>query len=287
MAGMDMDRLRDAMETVRSQMGGLRAADFSAGAGGLFGGGGGGFGGGAGGFGGGGFGGGGRGNFRGFNPGQPHGAIFWIGSNSALDAEPFCAERPAAKQPASGTNRFGITFMSAPYLPRLTKPSGKDTFFLTLSGSRSSSPLDEYATVPTDAERAGDFSAPACRQFTTPRPACSSASYGQANVIPAGRIALRPLRCCAQRGASGLLQPYFPEPNLTGAPRQYNYHLLTTAQTNATQAACATCAAWARTPRRSDWAAAAEEAGADRSRTRACARASTSTTTGATRPRTT
>ena len=31
--------------------------------------------------------------------------------------------------------------------------------FLTLSGSRSSSPLDEYATVPTDAEKSGDFSA--------------------------------------------------------------------------------------------------------------------------------
>ena len=50
--------------------------------------GGGGFGGGGrGGFGGGGFGGG-RGNFRGFNPGQPHGAIFWEGSNAALNAEP-------------------------------------------------------------------------------------------------------------------------------------------------------------------------------------------------------
>ena len=48
------------------------------------------------GFGGGGRGGGGRGNFRGFNPGQPHGAIFWMGSNSALNAEPFSLARSAA-----------------------------------------------------------------------------------------------------------------------------------------------------------------------------------------------
>jgi predicted hotdog family 3-hydroxylacyl-ACP dehydratase len=156
MAGVDMDRLRDAMETARAQSGG----NFGGG-GGLFGGGGlggGGFGGG--GFGGGGFGGmgGGRGNFRGFNPGQPHGAIFWMGSNSALNAEPFSLHGQPQDQPASGSNRFGLTFMSAPYIPGLTKPSGKDTMFLTLSGSRSSTPLDEYATVPTDAERAGNFS---------------------------------------------------------------------------------------------------------------------------------
>jgi hypothetical protein len=158
MAGVDMDRLRDGIETMRAQNGG----NFDGGlGGGLFGGGGFGGGFGPGGFGGG-FGGGrggGRGNFRGFNPGQPHGAVFWMGSNSALNAEPFSLHGQSQEQPASGTNRFGLTFMSAPYIPGLTKPSGKDTVFLTLSGSRSSSPLDEYATVPTDAERAGDFSA--------------------------------------------------------------------------------------------------------------------------------
>ena len=57
--------------------------------------------------------------------------------------------------------------MSAPYIPKLTKPSGKDMVFLTLSGTRSSNPVDEYATVPTDAERAGDFSAHVCRQSLT------------------------------------------------------------------------------------------------------------------------
>ena len=32
--------------------------------------------------------------------------------------------------------------MSAPYIPHLTKPSGKDTVFLTLAGSRTSTPDD-------------------------------------------------------------------------------------------------------------------------------------------------
>ena len=208
LAGVDMDRLRDTIEAIRAQNGGQGPG--GPGAGGLFGGIGGGFGGGGfgGGFGGGGFGGGrggfggGRGNFRGFNPGQPHGAIFWTGSNSALNAEPFSLRGQPQEQPASGTNRFGLTFMSAPYLPGLTKPSGKDTLFLTLSGTRNSNPLDQYATVPTDAERTGNIPG-----VTTP-------------ITPVPQ-------------AVALLH-YIPEPNLPGATQ--NYHLLTTEQSNSTQA---------------------------------------------------
>jgi hypothetical protein len=185
LVGMDPDRVRDAIETARAQNGGQ-------GGGGGGGQGGGGFGGGIGG---------GRGNFRGFDPSQPHGAIFWIGSNSALNAEPFALRGQSQQQPPSGSNRFGITFMSQPYLPHLTKPSGKDTIFLTLSGTRTSTPSDQYATVPTDAEKAGD--------------------------IP-GLAPITPLQT-----ATNLLK-YFPEPNLPGDVQ--NYHLLTTAQTNTTQA---------------------------------------------------
>ena len=122
LAGLDMDRVRDAVETLRAQgvlpggqMG--KAAETSADS--LAAAVGGGFGGP------GGFGGGGRGNFRGFNPGQPHGAIFWMGSNSALDAEPFSLRGQAQQQPASGTNRFGITLMTAPYLPGSPSPAAR------------------------------------------------------------------------------------------------------------------------------------------------------------------
>jgi hypothetical protein len=204
MAGVDMDRLRDVMETVRSQFGGQGGNGPQ---GGLFGGGGG-FGGGGpifmggpgmggpGGFGGG------RGNFRNFNPSQPHGAIYWTGSNSALNAEPFSLRGQSQQQPASGTNRFGLTFMGAPFIPGVTKPSGKDSVFLTFAGSRVSNPLDEYATVPTLAERAGNIpglTAP----ITNPAPQ-----------------------------ALALLN-YIPEPNLPGDTQ--NYHLLTTQQSNTTQ----------------------------------------------------
>jgi hypothetical protein len=205
LAGVDMDRLRDFAETMRAQNGGQGPG---LGGGGLFGGGpgGGGFGGGpmfmGGGGGPGGVGGGGRGNFRGFNPSQPHGAIYWMGSNSALNAEPFSLRGQPQQQPASGSNRFGVTLMGAPFIPGVTKPSGKDTVFLTASGVRNSSPIDDYATVPTDAERAG--------------------------VIPGLATAITPVP-----QAVALLK-YYPEPNLPGVTQ--NYHLLTTAQSNTTQA---------------------------------------------------
>ena len=213
--GQNMDQLRDQMAAARASgaqgaPGGLFGGGPGFGGGGFggggggFGGGGGGLGGGGGGFGGGG-GGGGRGNFRGFNTAQPHGSIFWMGTNSALNAEPFALNgQTNQQQPTSGTNRFGLTFMSAPYIPHLTKPSGKDTVFLTLSGTRGSTPQDTYAVVPTDAEKAG----------TIPGVATTITPTAQAKALLA----------------------YYPEPNLTGNASGYNYHLLTTAQSNSTQA---------------------------------------------------
>ncbi len=200
MAGVDVDRLRDMMETARSQFalqGGPGGGTITVGPGGF---GGGGFGGGQffGGGAGGGFGGG-RGNFRNFNPNQPHGAVFWQGSNSALNAEPFSLRGQQQAQPASGTNRFGVTLMGAPFIPGLTKPSGKDSVFLNFSGSRNSIPIDQYATVPTAAERAGNISGLAI----TPVPQ-----------------------------ALALLN-YIPLPNLPFDTQ--NYHLLTTQQSNTTQ----------------------------------------------------
>ncbi|MGA2571321.1 MAG: TonB-dependent receptor [Terracidiphilus sp.] len=241
LAGVDMDRVRDAVQSVMVQ-GGLGGPGGEPG--GLFGGfgGGGGFGGafggggfgGAGGFGGrGGPGGGGRGNFGNFNPAQPHGAIAWNGTNSIFNAQPFALLGQTQKQPSNGTNRFTISLMSEPYLPHLTKPSGKDMIFLTLSGSRSSNPQDYYATIPTDAERAGDFSAAGLPLIYNPVTGQQFTYNGTANVIPPSGTAGQSI----SSEATALLK-YFPEPNLPSGStiNGYNYHLLTTAQSNSTQA---------------------------------------------------
>jgi outer membrane receptor protein involved in Fe transport len=195
------------------------------GGGGGFGGGGGGGrgGGGRGGFGGGGGGFGGRGNFRNFNPNQPHGAIFWNGGNSALNAENFSIRGQQVEQPSYASNRFGATLIGAPYIPHLLEHDTKDFVFLTLSGQHSSSPFDQYGTVPTAAERGGNF------QGLTTQGGAPITIYdpatGQpfaANAIPASRIASQ---------AAALLN-YIPQPNLPG--QFQNYRELSTAQTNTT-----------------------------------------------------
>src|SRR5208282_5177433 len=133
-------------------------------------------------------------------------------------------------QPVNGSNRFTLSFMSAPYIPHLTKPSGKDTVFLTLSGTRSSNPDNFYATVPTVAERGGDFSAAGLSPIYDP---VTGAQF-PSNKIP-NLATYVPYQSISPQAAA--LLAYFPQP-LPNAEtvNGYNYQLLTTAQSNSTNA---------------------------------------------------
>jgi hypothetical protein len=237
LAGVDFGRMRDSAELNDSLSG-------NGGPGGQAGPGGGGPGGGGGGFGGGGFGGGGgrgggggmRGNFRNFKPNQPHGAIFWNGGNGALNAEDFALRGQSFQQPAYESNRFGLTFLAAPYIPKILTNDKNDFLFLTLSGTRSSSPFDEYGTVPTLAERTGDFTgltSPTGSKITIYDPStglpygpCTSgpdAGNPASQCIPAGEITPQ---------ATALLN-YVPLPTLSGTTQ--NYQRLASPTTNQTQ----------------------------------------------------
>ena len=202
--------------------------------GGNFGGGPGGGGpGGGGGFGGGGFGGrggggggrgfGGRGNFRNFNPNQPHGSIFWNGGNSALNAENFSIRGQQVDQPSYASNRFGATLIGAPYIPHLIEHDTRDFLFLTLSGQRSSTPFDQYGTVPTAAERTGNF------QGLTTQSGTPITIYDPNTGLPFTSNTITPSRIASQ--ATALLN-YIPLPNLPG--QFQNYRQLSTAESNTT-----------------------------------------------------
>jgi hypothetical protein len=213
-AGINLDEVRQRAET--------DPALNPGGGGGGFGGGGGGFGGGRGGFGGGGFGGG-RGGFGRFNPNQPHGSFYWTGGNSALNAEDFAIRGQQFTQPGYASNRFALVFAGAPYIKHLLEHDKKDYLFFTLSVQRSSSPFDQYGTLPSAAERTGDFSAlttQAGQQIPIYDPS-TGLPFAQ-NIIPPGRIATQ---------AEALLN-YVPLPTLPGQTE--NYQRLSTAETNTT-----------------------------------------------------
>jgi hypothetical protein len=242
-AGMNMDQMRQNMEDQQfqnslSQTPGGQSRGGGAGGDGVFiGGPGGGPGGGGGGGGGGpvmiGGGGRGRGNFRNFKPNQPHGAFFWTGGNSALNAQPFSVRGATLNQPSYLSNHFGLTFVGAPYIPKLLQHDTKDFIFFTLAGNRSSSPFNQYGTVPTVDERGGDLSALTTQEgspVTIYNPAKSNCTVGgnvpgqpfSGNIIPASCIAPQ---------ATGLLN-YMPVPNLSGSAQ--NYQNISTSQTNTT-----------------------------------------------------
>ncbi|HTZ58735.1 MAG TPA: TonB-dependent receptor [Acidobacteriaceae bacterium] len=243
-AGVDMEQLRENAELDQSVAGGGPGGlggpggrgqggpgGGGPGGGGGFGGGGGGFGGGGGGrgFGGGGFGGrggrgGGFGSFRGFKPNQPHGAFFWTGGNSALNATPFPIKTQKEPQPSYAQNQFGLTFLGTPYIPHLIEHDTKDTIFFNISGQRSSSPFSQYGSVPTADERAGDLTTLTTQEGTPitvydPR---TGAPFPN-NVIPQDRIAAQ---------ATALLN-FFPQPNLPG--QFQNYQRLASSESNTTR----------------------------------------------------
>lgn len=232
LAGMSEDdirqRVEDAVARARQQ-GGANADVANAVAGmlgGIMGSGGpgggrGAFGGGPGGGGGRGGGGGGRGR-GGFNPTQPHGAIFYQGGNSAFNATNFSLTGAPVIKPAASTNRFGVTFAGSPFIPGLIKPSTKQFVFFNLTGVRNTNPQNLYATVPTDAERGGDFSqlnTPIYDPTTQQQFQCN----GVLNVICGNRISPQ---------ASSLLK-FYPAPNIPVTGNQgYNYQTITSAGQN-------------------------------------------------------
>lgn len=226
------ERIQDAIAQARRQGG--AAGDMANAVVGMLGGmmggpGGGGFGGGSGRGGGGG-----RGGFRGFNPTQPHGGLFYVGSFGALNATTYSLTGAPVTKPSYNNNRFGVNFTGSPYIPGLTKPSTKQFVFLNVTGQRNINPLNLYATVPTLAERSGDFSAltqtvngrveqtPIFDPTTGQQFSCN----GVLNVICPGQQSAQ---------AKALLQ-FYPAPNVTSSTQRLNYQTITTAGQNATQA---------------------------------------------------
>ena len=171
-------------------------------------------------------GGGGRGGRGGFNPTQPHGAIFYQGGNGALDATSFSLTGAPVVKPAYSSNRFGVSFAGSPFIPGLLKASTKQFVFLNVTGQRNTNPQNLYGTVPTTAERGGDFSqlgVPLYDPLTGQRLQCN----GALNVICGNRISSQ---------AASLLQ-FYPAPNIPATGEQgYNYQTITTAGQNSLSA---------------------------------------------------
>ncbi len=181
----------------------------------------GGFGGGPGGFGGGG---GGRGGMRGFNLNQPHGTLYYQLGDSALNAAPYSLTGTPSVKPSYEQNRFGALVGGPLKIPHLY--DGKNTFFFfNWTGTRNTNPFDQFAIVPTEAERNGDFQGLTDRQgnpITIIDPATGQPFTN--NTIPQAMI---------NKAAKALLN-YVPLPNQAPGSLQ-NFHEVSTVNSDTDQ----------------------------------------------------
>ncbi|HEX3587285.1 MAG TPA: TonB-dependent receptor, partial [Candidatus Angelobacter sp.] len=110
-----------------------------------------------------------------------------------------------------GQKRFGVTIGGPLNIPHIYKGGTKTFLFGSYTGSRSTNPYDVFSTVPTAAERSGDFSGllagPNAVQLVDP------VTHA---IIPNNQItALNP-------AAAGLLS-FVPAPNLPGTSRNFHF----------------------------------------------------------------
>jgi trimeric autotransporter adhesin len=168
--------------------------------------------------GGGGFGGGrgGRG-MRGFNVNKPHGSLFYTYDGSALDAKPFSLNGQPVNKADYNQNRFGATIGGPLNIPHIYNGGTKTFIFGNYTGSRSSNPYDVFSTVPTLAERNGDFSS----LLSSPRPLQLVNPVTQVpfvnNLVPVSPL-------------SAQLLAFIPQPNLPGTVR--NFYFVSAAPSN-------------------------------------------------------
>jgi hypothetical protein len=130
--------------------------------------------------------------------------------SSALDAAPFSLSGQNTAKPSYAQNNFGITLGGPLHIPRLLTLS-RANFNISYSGSRGRNSRDQIATVPTELERAGDFS----QSFVRGVPVTIYDPVTHLPIADNKITSINPV-------AAALLQ-YFPLPNLPGTTQNYQF----------------------------------------------------------------
>jgi hypothetical protein len=148
-------------------------------------------------------------------------------TNSVLDAHPYPLNVAESPRIPSYSEQWGATIGGPLVIPKIYNGGNKTSFFVNYSMTRGKSPFDSFTTVPTPAERTGDFSQAQTAAGTVPNiydpfscsgtPFCDNPTQFSYNGIP---NVLPPTSM--DKAALGLLN-YIPPPNLPGSIQ--NFHL--------------------------------------------------------------
>ncbi len=150
------------------------------------------------------------------------GNLFDTYSNSALNARPYPLNTPSQPQIPYYTERVGFSLGGPLTIPKIYHGANKTSFFVHFNTTRAQSPYSLFDSVPTAAQRAGDFSSTTITSGplagTVPAIYEPSNSLGPRTPFPGNQIPASMINPAAQA-----LLNYIPLPNLPGEVQ--NLHL--------------------------------------------------------------
>jgi hypothetical protein len=156
--------------------------------------------------------------------------------DSALNARPYSLYQANPPKISSWTESAGLNIGGPLKIPHVYDGTDKTFFYINFGGTWSRTPVDQFATVPTLAERNGDFSGSNVQIYdplsnlTGPRTLMPNAGCYQAtpsSPLPAGGTCI-PTSMISQQAIN--LLNYIPTPNIpvtNVAGQNFNFHLQT------------------------------------------------------------
>lgn len=168
---------------------------------------------------------------------QIHGTAYEFGQISGIDANTYFDDRnvPVTPLPVFHFNQYGLSVGGPIWVPKVLNGRNKLFFFFAWEGLKDSTPATTLLTVPTDAEKEGDFSALLALSTATPNPyqiyepftgTYSSGSTSNRTAVPNNCLTNQSTYCSGVTNAGYTLNPIavnymkeFPEPNDTAGQK--------------------------------------------------------------------
>ncbi|MFN0104595.1 MAG: carboxypeptidase regulatory-like domain-containing protein [Bryobacteraceae bacterium] len=144
-----------------------------------------------------------------------HGSLYEFHQNQRLKATPFFTNANRQTKPVTRFNQYGLTVGGPVMIPKLINGKNKLFFFFGSEGIRQSEPEPTFSTVPTEAQRNGDFSqllaVNSIYQLYDPTTGVTEGGRIRRQVFPGNRIPANRLSPIAKN----FLQ-FMPLPNTAG-----------------------------------------------------------------------
>ena len=134
-----------------------------------------------------------------------------------FDAAPYTLNGRPREEPDYVQQRYGASLGGPLSIPGLFNGGTRTSFFFNYAGNHSKTPVDAYSTVPTPAERAGDFSASSSIVIDP-----DTGEPFPGNRVPASRV----------DPAARSLLAYIPLPNVLDTTQNFHYVTANSSKSN-------------------------------------------------------